>query len=207
MLHSLKLGRPLLAAAAIFWGVAFGTPANANEITITPQLGASNPETVTVSVTGDVLIGLVDSGGTTAFCSLCAPGTGSFTDATGFLFNGNPTEAAQLLSTESGATFTAVGEGIEFTNLQNPTGTAEDGTFDTAAEFFGIKSDGWMAFFHNISGGLITVSYDAAETGGAGISHVQLFVPGPVVGAGLPGLVLACGGLLALARRRRQQIA
>jgi hypothetical protein len=28
-------------------------------------------------------------------------------------------------------------------------------------------------------------------------------VPGPVAGAGLPGLVIACGGLFALARRRR----
>jgi hypothetical protein len=35
----------------------------------------------------------------------------------------------------------------------------------------------------------------------------QLFVPGPVVGAGWPGVVAACGALLALARRRRQKAA
>jgi hypothetical protein len=32
-------------------------------------------------------------------------------------------------------------------------------------------------------------------------------VPGPIVGAGLPGLIAGCAGLVALARRRRQRLA
>jgi len=34
---------------------------------------------------------------------------------------------------------------------------------------------------------------------------VDVAIPGPVVGAGLPGLMMACGGLVALGRRRRQK--
>jgi len=54
------------------------------------------------------------------------------------------------------------------------------------------------------------VTDDIGVNPGGTISSVEKQfsqVPGPVLGAGLPGLVAACGGLVALARRRRKLIA
>jgi len=46
-----------------------------------------------------------------------------------------------------------------------------------------------------------------APNGNTGVIDFAVAVPGPIVGAGLPGLLMACGGLLGLARRRRRSFA
>jgi hypothetical protein len=110
----------------------------------------------------------------------------------------------------TGVTFTALNADIDPSSLPGyspflDNGEDEHFTFTTTDAFFALKADGWIAYFHN-TGGQTTVLYDALN-GGAGLSHYQaFFVPGPIVGAGLPGLVMACGGLLALARRRRKLV-
>jgi hypothetical protein len=47
---------------------------------------------------------------------------------------------------------------------------------------------------------------DGAYIDNVVLSGTAAPVPGPVVGAGLPGLMAACGGLVVLARRRRKLV-
>jgi len=82
-------------------------------------------------------------------------------------------------------------------NVGNPTNNGNgfgDFLFSTV-DFTGLTSTDQILFH---------AQWQNAVDGGE--SFFIKSVPAPIVGAGLPGLVLACSGLIALARRRRQLV-
>jgi hypothetical protein len=71
----------------------------------------------------------------------------------------------------------------------------------------------FFSYFLTITNFQSAPTFSAFDYEGGGASPGRIFqaatgsvsvVPAPIVGAGLPGLIVACGGRLALARRRRR---
>jgi hypothetical protein len=176
----------VMTAAVLFSGVA-----QANIITIFN--GASQKGT------------LDDLGPSVTFLGYTSPGTlDSTAPYTAVTTTVNPADAGTLVPIANSYFGTAF---VSSDEHRTDGGSASNLVLDIDTTYFSLTlGQNQTAFFKNQSGGELLLTYHATGTA-AGVSHYSeygsaLAVPGPIVGAGLPGLVMAFGGLLAWRRRK-----
>src|SRR5262245_61368369 len=106
-------------------------------------------------------------------------------------------QLADLLVTRSGGVFSASINGILAFSFSDPTGLATLSGPDNIIYFFMDDFQSLQNFPNNPEAGSGFVDFIQVTTPAA-------TVPGPIAGAGLPGLILASGGLLGWWRRRQK---
>ena len=195
-----------LAAAGCVLAV---TPANAISVTI-------NPGATTSSVPGAVLFDDFDSVVDTTIGTITGgrpqdpthgtpPATGNFSIADGLL--GSPFNVTVTFTNPVSYVGFAWGTSDPFNELDITT-RISDGSI-LLGSFFGVTPQ--LTYYFNIQAGpgeaitqlvLSSTSQCCFETDN--YSAIPSSVPAPIAGAGMPGLILASGGLLGWWRRRKK---
>jgi hypothetical protein len=209
-----RIARTSVAVAALFLSALASGPAQANSITI-------------LQGNGTTVAGTLNAGTSTIFGYFASPcnnftGTGpchpvgsiyaldqaSIYNATlidPLIKAGDAPNTTNAQSPEHELATLNYIAGLSLVNVNKTDSNAT--SFSISYQYFSVKLGEAVAYFYNASGGPISVSYTQTGTG-AGLSHRTeygtLAVPSPIVGAGLPGLLAACGALFILARRRRK---
>jgi hypothetical protein len=196
-------GFKLLLAAAALATASIGT---ASAIPISGSLsitGINSYNSTTNQITFFAGFTIVGTGDYAPFVVPGLPVTMRNT-GTAISYNAQDLTAGSDLSCGAGCVFTAFLLGGNTAQFNLTSYTVTEGTNTLGITGFGIA---FLSGFDPTPG---TFSYSTQQEDAGLVSFSATDVspvPGPVVGAGLPALLMACGGLLALARRRRSAIA
>ena len=223
-----KSALALVATSALLVGLP---AAKANFISIGESLGATPPATINTIASGGGEASV--SGAGVGVFTVSGSGTGNPPLTGNTLLDGNTIDVASAGSaeqlhiwiSETGQTNPSGSVNLEssFTqNLLTAGWTVLSQTFaDNTNTIYGMQQS--MSSFTSTTSDVTSDQISSPNLGAGPYSFTAEFtitaptagqtnnttdiVPGPIVGAGLPGLIAGCGFLIALARRRRSKAA